>query len=132
MAWNYPPTPFGVQNLNGNVWEWSPGQRIVDGEIQIIADNDAVLAATDLAATGPWKAIDAATGALVAPGTAGAVHYATSGTAAGTLVCSSGAAFSSMSAHSVSTAALQILKQYGLMQPGAPIEGDGFFINMTG
>ncbi|WP_296763680.1 hypothetical protein [Sediminimonas sp.] len=132
VTWNYPPTPWGVQLLNGNVWEWAPGMRIVDGEIQIIADNDAVLSATDLSASGPWKAVDAATGALVAPGTAGTVHYATSGTAAGTLVCSSGAAFSTMTANSVSTAALQILKQYGLIQPGAPIESDRFYINVAG
>ncbi|MCA1774966.1 MAG: formylglycine-generating enzyme family protein [Loktanella sp.] len=132
VTWNYPPTPFGVQNLNGNVWEWSPGQRIVDGEIQIIADNDAVLAATDLSTTGPWQAIDKDTGALVAPGSAGTVHYAESGTAAGTLVCSSGSAFSSMTAHGVGAAALERLKQYGLMQPGSPIESDGFNINMSG
>lgn len=132
VTWNHPPTPWGVQNLNGNVWEWAPGMRIVDGEIQIIADNDAVLLATDLSASGPWKAVDASTGALVAPGTAGTVHYATSGTAAGTLVCGSGAAFSTMTANSVSTAAQQLLKQYGLMQPGAPIESDKFYITMTG
>ena len=132
VTWNHPPTPWGVQNLNGNVWEWAPGMRIVDGEIQIIADNDAVLLATDLSVNGPWKAVDAATGALVAPGTAGTVHYATSGTAAETLVCDSDAAFSTMTAYSVSTGALQLLKQYGLMQPGAPIESDRFSINLSG
>lgn len=132
VSWNTPPTPWGVQNINGNVWEWSPGQRVVDGEIQIIADNDAVLIGTDLSSNGPWKAIDAATGALVAPGTAGTVHYATAGTASETLVCGSGSAFSSMTAHGVSTAALELLKQYGLMQPGAPIESDGFSINLSG
>ncbi|WP_296639226.1 hypothetical protein [Roseinatronobacter sp.] len=132
VAWNYPPTPFGIQNLNGNVWEWSPGQRTVGGEIQIIPDNDAVMAATDLSATGPWQAIDAATGALVAPGTAGTVRYATSGTADGTLVCSSGSEFSSMVAHGVSETAQQKLKALGLMQPGAPLEQDGFYISLSG
>lgn len=132
IAWNHPPTPFGVQNLNGNVWEWSPGMRIVDGEIQIIADNDAALAATDLSASGPWRAILAADGTLVDPGTAGTVTYATSGTADGTLVCGSGAAFSSMAAYGVSTAALQILKQHGLMQPGSPLEQDGFYTSTSG
>lgn len=132
VAWNYPRGPFGIQNLNGNVWEWSPGLRIVDGEIQIIEDNDAALAATDLSAAGSWQAILAADGTLVAPGTAGTVKYATSGTTDGTLVCGSGQAFSSMTAHGVSEAALHVLKRLGIMQPGAPIESDGFYINLAG
>lgn len=132
IAWNHPATPWGVQNLNGNVWEWSPGMRINAGEIQVIENNNAVLSTTDLSSAGPWQAIDAATGNLVAPGTAGTVKYATSGTAAGTLVCGSGSAFSSMVANSVSTAALQRLRQLGLMQPGAPIEADIFYVDVSG
>jgi hypothetical protein len=132
IVWNHPRSPFGVQNLNGNVWEWSPGMRIVNGEIQIIADNDAALSATDLSTSGPWRAILAADGTLVDPGTVGTVKYATSGTADGTLVCISGTAFSSMVAYGVSTAALQLLKQYGLMQPGSPLEQGGFYIDTSG
>lgn len=132
VSWNHPPNPFGVQNLNGNVWEWSPGMRIVDGEIQIIANNDAALAATDLSAAGPWQAILAADGTLVAPGTAGTVRYATSGSTAGTLTCSSGNAFGAMVANSVSAAALDRLRALGLMQPGAPIEQDGFYLSLSG
>ena len=132
VEWNHPPTPFGVQNLNGNVWEWSPGQRIVDGEIQIIADNGAALIDTDLSGDGPWQAIDATTGDLVDPGSADTVRYATSGTAAGTLVCSSGAPFSTMTANGVSAAALTVLKKYGLMSPGGITTVDGFFLNVSG
>jgi formylglycine-generating enzyme len=132
LAWRHPPTEQGIENLNGNVWEWSPGNRVVDGEIQIIADNDAVLHATDLSASGPWQAIDKDSGALVAPGSAGTVKYATSGTADGTLVRSSGGPFSGMVAHGVSVAALDRLRALSLMQPGAPIESDGFFVDLSG
>ena len=132
VEWNLPRTPFGVQNLNGNVWEWAPGQRTVDGEIQIIADNDAALVDADLSGDGPWQAIDADTGDLVSPGTSGAVKYATSGTAAGTLVCGSGDAFSSMTAHGVSAEALTVLKKYGLMNPGGITTVDGFYLSTVG
>jgi len=132
IAWNHPPNPFGVQNLNGNVWEWSPGMRINNGEIQIIPDNDAALAATDLSASsGAWRAIAATDGSLVAPGNSVSVKYAVSGTAAGTLVCASGAAFSSMVSHGVSAAALDRLRQHGLMPPSSPLGGDGFFLTLT-
>lgn len=132
VTWNHPPNPFGVQNLNGNVWEWSPGMRIVDGEIQIIANNDAALSATDLSINGPWQAILAADGTLIVPGAPGTVRYATSGANAGTLVQASGQPFSSMVANGVSNAALDRLRALALMQLGAPIEQDGFFINMSG
>lgn len=132
VTWNHPRTPWGVQNINGNVWEWSPGQRIVDGEIQVIPDNDAVLSATDLSAAGPWQAIDKDTGALVAPGSTGTVKYAASGTTDGTLVHNSGGAFADVTGHGISAAAVEHLKQLGLMPPGTPMEGDGLWFNLTG
>jgi len=133
VAWNWPADEWGMQGLNGNVWEWSPGQRIVDGEIQIIADNDAVLAGTDLSTSGPWQAIHRTTGALIAPGSADAVHYAASGTADGTLVGSSGSDFSGYTAHGVEDAALHRLRQYGLAPPlGGGMESDNLWHTLTG
>ena len=41
MGWSHDGTPFGIWDLNGNVWEWVGELRIVDGEIQVIPDNDA-------------------------------------------------------------------------------------------
>ena len=74
-TWNHNWEEWGISDLNGNVWEWCSGMRIVDGEIQIIPygnifDPDVSQAAGSTA----WKAI-AADGTLVEPGTAGTLHW---------------------------------------------------------
>ncbi|MFG8081230.1 SUMF1/EgtB/PvdO family nonheme iron enzyme [Pseudomonas aeruginosa] len=76
MAWRHNNTAGGISDLCGNVWEWLAGYRIVDGEIQIIQNNDAAAHTIDLSKTSTlWKAIRASDGALVAPGTAGTLKY---------------------------------------------------------
>ena len=136
-SWRHNNSAGGISDLNGNVWEWTPGMRVNAGEINIIANNDAALNATDLAVgSTAWKAIDGATGVLVAPGTAGTVKYATSGTTAYTLVCGSGAAFESMtnpSATPVGATALALLKAHGCFPPAASgLGGDVFYLDVTG
>jgi hypothetical protein len=89
------------------------------------------------AASTAWKAIDGATGALVAPGTAGTVKYAISGTADYTLVRASGSSFEGMTnpgaVNPVSAAALQVLKQHGLFPvANTGLGGDAFYLTMTG
>lgn len=68
-SWRHNGQPFGISDLVGNIWEWNAGLRTVDGEIQIIANNDA--AENQLAAhatdSASWKAI-LSDGSLVAPG----------------------------------------------------------------
>ena len=55
-------------DLNGNVWEWQGGIRLVWGELQILANNDAADPDNPQNATSTcWKAINAADGALVDP-----------------------------------------------------------------
>ena len=75
-TWSHDHTNAGIFDLNGNIYEWQDGLRIVDGEIQIIANNDAAQGADcDTGATSTlWKAI-MPDGTLVDPGTAGALHY---------------------------------------------------------
>jgi hypothetical protein len=76
VTWAHDHTNAGIFDLNGNVSEWQDGVRIMDGEIQVIANNDAAQGADcDTSATSTlWKAI-MPDGTLVAPGTAGTLHY---------------------------------------------------------
>lgn len=70
VTWAHDGTNSGIYDLNGNVWEWVGGLRLKDGEIQVIADNNAAVTGTDMSATSTlWKAISK-TGELVAPGSA--------------------------------------------------------------
>ena len=65
----------GVWDLNGNVYEWVGGFRLVDGEIQILPYNNAADANNpQTAASTLWKAI-MPDGSLVDPGTAGTLKY---------------------------------------------------------
>lgn len=74
LTWSHDETTNGVWDMNGNVAEWVGGHRTVVGEVQILANNDAADPNNSQSATSQsWKAIDATTGALVTPGTAGTV-----------------------------------------------------------
>lgn len=65
--WRHDHTPYGISDLCGNMWEWQAGLRLVDGEIQIIANNDASHAdlSVDSAA---WRSIRFEDGALLPTG----------------------------------------------------------------
>jgi sulfatase modifying factor 1 len=69
LSWFHDGTPWGIWGMNGNFYQVTAGLRQKAGEIQVIANNDAALDATDQSdATGEWKAI-LQDGSLVAPGT---------------------------------------------------------------
>ena len=130
VGWRHDNSAFGISDLNGNVWEWAPGLRILNGEINIIANNDAAFNAIDLAlVSADWSAIDGATGNLVAPGTAGTVKYAFSGTEDYTLVIANGAGFADMTnpgGNPVGNEALSLLKTHGAF-PIANVGLEGIF-----
>lgn len=68
LTWSHDGTPSGIWDMNGNVWEWQGGVRLVWGELQILANNDAADPDNPQNATSTcWKAINAASGALVEP-----------------------------------------------------------------
>lgn len=148
-SWRHDNTPTGISDLCGNVNEWTPGLRIVEGEIQVIANNNAALNATDFGPTSTeWKAIDAVTGALITPTftgsiagsnyvptTTNSVRYATSGTANYSLVRSSGGAFEGMTnpgGSPVAAPALERLKSLGLFPVDASLGGDYMYLDVTG
>lgn len=68
VTWSHNGKMDGIFDMNGNVWEWVTGLRLVKGEVQILADNNAADSSADLSASSAaWKAINAADGTLVTP-----------------------------------------------------------------
>lgn len=76
VEWNDDETPHGISDATGSVWEWSAGLRIVNAEIQVIPNNDAMLKTCDMSAdSSEWKAILGSNGSLVSPGTSGTLKW---------------------------------------------------------
>ena len=74
-SWYHDGTFAGISDMNGNVWEWISGMRLDDGEIQILANNDAADWNNSCSADSvAWKAI-MPDGSLVVPGTLGTLKW---------------------------------------------------------
>lgn len=132
-TWYHDHTPFGIADLNGNVWDWCAGMRLVRGEIQIIPYANCMRATCDMGESSTeWKAIKA-DGTLVEPGTAGTLKldYVSGKVVVGTSTTgkSGGATFESTQAASGVTIP-QILKELALFPADTSgYEGDYFYIN---
>ena len=60
LTWSHNRQVDGIWDLNGNVWEWIAGIRLVKGELQFIPYNNAADPECDTSAgSGEWKAINA-------------------------------------------------------------------------
>lgn len=67
-SWSHDGTTSGIWDMNGNIWEWQGGIRLVWGELQILANNDAADSDNPQNKTSTrWKAISASDGSLVEP-----------------------------------------------------------------
>ena len=74
-TWYHNHDMSGIADINGNLWEWTGGLRLMDGEIQIIPYGNSMKLDCDMSAESTlWKAIKP-DGTLVEPGTAGTLHY---------------------------------------------------------
>ena len=68
LTWSHDNTTAGIWDLNGNMNEWQGGLRLVWGELQILANNDAADPDNPQNQTSTcWKAINASDGSLVDP-----------------------------------------------------------------
>ena len=79
-SWRFGGMANGIDDLTGNCFDQDYGHRIYDGELQILANNNAADPNADLSASSAaWKAIlpDSASDSytLVAPGTEGTLHW---------------------------------------------------------
>ncbi len=78
-SWTHDGTPNGIYGLNGDAYEWAIGVRTVDGEIQVLENNNAAMDTADLTVGSvAWKAI-LQDGTLVAPGTANTLKFNATG-----------------------------------------------------
>ena len=61
VTWSDTGDLSGIWDLNGNVWEWVAGVRLVAGELQVIPFNNAAMDEVDMGATSTaWRALSAA------------------------------------------------------------------------
>lgn len=148
-SWAHDMTSDGIFDMNGNVWEWSGGLRLKEGEIQIIPDNNAADAISQVDASTLWKAIKP-DGSLCEPGTADSLkwNYTTLPTAGGNgafeLISGAltgkqaddAAGYGSKSFETLTAKAgltpPQILKALGLFPVDASHGGDTFFFRNNG
>jgi len=141
LTWSHDGSPYGIWDLNGNVWEWCVGFRLKSGVMQIIANNDAAANSPDISsASAAWKSI-LGDGTLVDDGTSGELKYVLATADYGVSVPPSGGLFNGVAQTYQTTtdsvvsqvAVPAILKELGIVPHDAgDYGGDGFWYDLTG
>lgn len=144
ITWSHNGQMDGIFDMNGNVWEWVLGLRLVKGEVQVLEDNNAADSSADLSASSAaWKAISAADGTLVTPDgngtTAGTVkmNYASGKWVYSTTIADSkdesrSCQFKDVTADSSIGAAAKLLLQALALMPDTALTGTGIDANYGG
>ncbi len=57
LSWRHNGKIDGICDLNGNIFEWTPGIRLVYGELQVIPNNNVAGLEVNSVDSGQWKAI---------------------------------------------------------------------------
>ena len=126
----------GIYDLTGGVWQRIAGCQIVNGEIQIINQNDAANSSLDQTdASVYWKAI-LEDGTLVAPGTVNTLKFSVNGniTKAAPAAISSSKAFDAIGCEAdvlTTSTGITLLKKIGLY-PYTTSMGGWFWFNTSG
>jgi len=145
VEWSHNKQLDGIYDLNGNVWEWQGGMRLVYGELQVLENNNAANSDNSQKATSAqWMAIDGTTGELITPDGSGTtdnslkLDYISSkwtwitGTISSLSDTSRGCTFVNVSADStVCDAAKEFLYALGMMPDDTTFDyqGDYFYAN---
>ncbi len=146
LEWSHDKTTSGIWDLNGNVWEWVGGMRLVYGELQILANNNAADSDNpQTAASTSWMAISATDGSLITPDGSGTtsgsikLDYVSSawtwisGTISSSSDSSRNCAFESVAVDaSIGSDAILLLQALGLYKydsTSGVYEGDYFWAN---
>ena len=84
LTWSHDRTPSGIWDLNGNIYEFNAGIRLVFGELQVLINNNAANREHSQAAeSAEWKAIKASDGSYITPSgdgrTAGSIRFSWKG-----------------------------------------------------
>ena len=65
-SWSHNGCSDGIYDLNGNIWEWNNGIRLVFGELQMIPNSNELQCIPEFKSDA-WRAIDGITGKLILP-----------------------------------------------------------------
>lgn len=129
-SWYHDETFAGIADLNGNIWEFCSGLRLVNGEIQILANNDAADWTNSCASDSTkWKAI-MPDGSLVESNSTGTLKYK------GNVISTDTGATGSNPFESITAAAgvtiPEVLKYLALAPNGTGYDGDNVWITAEG